>query len=171
MTSLIFPHFYRKISATGLWLGLIGIIGFNIWMGGNRHQLILTTPETPELHLSLAKNYYQQGLLSPAKREILLSQQLSKPINQKSDVLGSASPPLDLWESWQTEPEKIKQAYQDWQEILTAKPDYRDAYLQLSALAYQLSLFADAKKYLNQAISLNGNDQEAAKFAEYLFRF
>lgn len=63
----------------------------------------------------------------------------------------------------QAEKESIEREYAFWREVIKEKSDYRDAYLTLTLLAYQLSKFDEGKEYLAQALSLDPNNVTAQK--------
>lgn len=50
-----------------------------------------------------------------------------------------------------------------WQEQIAAKPDFRDAYLQLVVLHWRLGRDFEADKFLKIALTLDPNHKEALK--------
>ena len=64
------------------------------------------------------------------------------------------------------EKETIKNQYLFWQNVVKEKPDYRDGYIQLASLAYQLSNFNVAKRYLTQANNLDPNSPVVEKLTQ-----
>ena len=44
-----------------------------------------------------------------------------------------------------------------WQKVASASPTFRDAYVQLALISYQLSDTEDAKKYLQTALDIDPN--------------
>lgn len=61
----------------------------------------------------------------------------------------------------QTEKESLEKDYAFWQEVVKDKPDYRDAYLTLGSLAYQLNRREEGKMYADKALKLDPNNSLA----------
>ncbi|EKD85704.1 MAG: hypothetical protein ACD_37C00649G0002 [uncultured bacterium] len=56
------------------------------------------------------------------------------------------------------EKENTEVKYAFWQNVVKNKPDYRDAYIQLAALSYQLSKLEEGKNYLTEVETLDPNN-------------
>jgi|GEM_PF-695724 len=78
-----------------------------------------------------------------------------KPVDAVRNVLGVS-----------VEPEKQKEAntkkllekeYQHWRDVINEHPDYRDGYVALVTLSYQLGLRAESQKYLATVRTLDPN--------------
>ncbi len=172
----VFPHFSRIFSAT-LWLSLIALLSINIttrfgqtsyW---KEHVDLLINPNSLDNHLALAQTYWQHGDWPKTQTELLIAQTLyqsSPPEAQQSKVLGANSSPLDLLHQWAEEPARLTKELQFWQTVMKEKPDYRDAYLQASALSYQLNRLEDARQYLDQATALDPNFPIASHLTQLL---
>lgn len=80
-----------------------------------------------------------------------------------SNVLGVFSDYQEHIRQEQAEKEKVQDHYQFWQQVVKDKPDYRDAYITLASLGYQLSKPEEAKAYLTQAASLDPNSEVVEK--------
>lgn len=123
---------------------------------------VLISPLDSQSHLNLTKVYLGIGDLEAAEREFLLAKSLSS----------TGSPNLkNIEESLmkaKERPEKIHQEISFWKKIVKERPDYRDAYLQLAVLNYQISQTKEAKKYLQNALELDPNFEPAKKLEKLL---
>lgn len=66
----------------------------------------------------------------------------------------------------QTEKQRVEQDYAFWQSVIQEKPDYRDAYLVLGSLAYQLSRIEEGKTYADKALELDPNNTTSLKLRQ-----
>jgi tetratricopeptide (TPR) repeat protein len=62
----------------------------------------------------------------------------------------------------------LRQKISQWESIAQTKPDYRDAWLQLAKLHYELKEINLAKYYVNQALKLDPNYELAQNFIRLL---
>jgi len=135
------------------------------------HLDLLINPNSLDNHLALAQTYWQRGDWPKTQTELLIAQTLfqsSLPEAQQSKILGTSASPLDLLHQWAEEPVRLSKELEFWQNVVKEKPDYRDAYLQASALSYQLNKPEDAKKYLDQAAALDPNASVVSHLAQLL---
>lgn len=161
MLKLQLPHFTRGKNAglisasisSVLWAGLTALFSVNIFARINltpnywsKLEAALLQPFSTTSHRLLAEEFWQEGLQGTAKKEA---------------VLGASTE--DLLAQWEGASERLEQAYQFWQSVALTHPDYRDAYITLASLAYQLGKIEEAKKYLNQAITLDPNNKVLEK--------
>lgn len=65
-------------------------------------------------------------------------------------------------------PEALSAEYSYWQAIVRTRPDYRDGYVRLASLAYQLGKLNDAKTFVSQIRRLDPNYPTLAQFEELL---
>ncbi|MFZ5845525.1 MAG: hypothetical protein ACOY0S_03605 [Patescibacteria group bacterium] len=183
MIGLKFPHFPRKISANLLapvekpllWLVILALISANLWAKTSLQPQFwsqalasLKNPGSFARHIDLAQAYWQLGLWPPAKRELLLAEELwqKEPDTRGNEtVLGVTTSPVDLLELWQDEPLRLHEAYFFWQNMTQQTPDYRDAYVQLGAVAYQLGKITEAKVAWEKAGAL---DLTSSQIKEWL---
>ena len=125
----------------------------------------LTIPQSAQSHLQLAERFWSERRLEEARRELVLAGALAphewQRIGKDTAVLGAAATPLTLLAQWESEPRRLNQEYQRWQEIITTRPDYRDGFIQLAALAYQLGQDNQAKEFLDRALILDPYSPEA----------
>lgn len=155
--SLQLPHISRFISATAisvfrelsLWGILTALIAYNSAIAlssppvGFQQLLVAVMQPTASsaAHIKLAQWYRQNGIFDKAKQELLLA-------SEGSAVLGAQANPRDILAAWENEPARLEQAYHFWQGVIREKPDYRDAYVALAALGYQLGYTEETKKYI-----------------------
>lgn len=158
-----FPHFHRINSAqlvfslemAVLWFGLAAFITINIltvqkgrpahW---NKLMMLFEAPLSIPRHIELASLLWKQGLKEEARQLMTAAQ---------PNVLGATTDPLKTLAQWEGEVATLNNKYVFWQSVATAKPDYRDAYIMLSALAYQLGKLDEARVWLARGFSLDPN--------------
>lgn len=126
--------------------------------------VVLNFPQDGESHLALAKSYWNERMILPARRELLLADAFGP------SVLG-ASTARSLLHEWETEPERLIQDYQFWLTVVKEKPDYRDGYIALSSIAYQLSRTYEARFYIRRALQIDPNYQMAKEMRSSLFSY
>lgn len=63
---------------------------------------------------------------------------------------------------------ELRHKISTWEEIAQAKPDYRDAWLQLAKLHYELKEVNLAKYYVEKALQLDPNYEVAQQFRQLL---
>lgn len=172
-----FPHFTRFFPETLpaplgrliLWTLLAVLFIINIVTGsrlprtlGAQRLHTLLDYGVVQAHIDLARAFWQEGRQGMAKNEMLLAQSLTKSRTKpdevhQTQVLGMASPPLELLRLWEEEPTRVSDAYAFWKQVAVEKPDYRDAYILLGVLAYQRSDAGSAQSYLQYAKALDPN--------------
>lgn len=165
----LFPHFSRIFSATFLWTSLTLFWIANVYARANllpdywdKLILVLNHPST-DTHVLLGQTYRESGFYTAARRELLLAQELSRQHN----VLGASTQAQKLLDEWEKEPMRVLKEYQFLQRVVKEKQDYRDGYVSLSALSYQLSKVEEGKEYLNEAMSLDPNNALAQKLLPF----
>lgn len=170
-----FPHISRIINAeflaSGLkavvFIGLLAFLAFNLlpplpgnFFGFEQAKLAtMIEPKDFSSHLLLSQEYLKRGNLEAVERELTLAQNLevSQPQTTSPSVLGLTLSPVKIWQKIVTEPQRIKEEITFWKKIVAEKPDYRDAYLQLAILNYQIYDNRKATGYLNKALELDPN--------------
>lgn len=55
-----------------------------------------------------------------------------------------------------------------WEDFISRKQDYRDAYFQASILAYKLGNTSKAKEYVEKGLSLDPNSENGKKLKKFL---
>ncbi|MBU1472854.1 hypothetical protein KKB64_03660 [Patescibacteria group bacterium] len=167
-----FPHFTRffpvallaRCGKLTLWAFLILLFIINVFAGNllpvpvgvDRFRVIMDYHSIPA-HLDLARALWDQGNQAMAKNELLLAQSSLRQAGGRSDEILEA----DVLGAWEEEPIRLSDAYAYWQRVAIEKPDYRDCYILLAALAYQRSNIEEAKSYLLYAKALDPNSSVA----------
>ncbi|MBI4062305.1 tetratricopeptide repeat protein [Candidatus Gottesmanbacteria bacterium] len=142
-----FPHISRFFSAS-LLLGLGVLLSLNILLLGKRsrdpYQLaVLKAPWSPTTHEQLARQYWQGGKIPQAVSELKLA-----------SVLGTTTY-ADQITRWESERVQKEAALAYWRAVAEKHSNYRDAFVILASLAYELGRFDEARKYLTRAESLD----------------
>lgn len=179
----LFPHIPRKFTAglvwcsekIGFWTLLAILLTVNIysrvnmlppyWNGLNTS---LARPQNPDLHEALAILYHQQGFIVRATQELQYTESLFSSSPKDTRVLGISTEPGTILNAWENEPIKLVDELAYWQGVVREKPDYRDAYVSLAEIAYQLGKIEDSKKYIQEAIALDPNNASTMKIASML---
>ncbi len=160
-----FPHIYRVLTAT-LLLTFLAVNFYSRLPTGflnleGAKLVVMLNPNDISSHLLLTQAYLEQGDMEAVKRELTLAENLnSQPKiynSQLSSVLGTSLSPLKIWQKIQNEPQRIKEEIVFWEKTVADKPNYRDAYLQLAILNYQIYENQKAKEYLNKALEIDPN--------------
>ena len=177
------PHISRLLPAGPvLWLGktlfLAVLTGFllisaltiffpeNLLFSRLKEQL-LSQPFSALTHLKLGQHYLRNGANTLAEQEFIIAQQLATIKEKNSNILGEAT---NLLDQTRQGPQLLEQQLNQWKEVIKEKPDYRDAYIQLATLAYQLKRLEQAKSYIDKALNLDPNFEPAKKLQELLNR-
>ncbi len=184
MLKINFPHIPRKISATlswytekiGLWSLFSALILVNLYAKANlshdywdKATLAMQNPLSIDKHVNLAVSLRALGYSTRAENELTYASSLKSNLVPNSWVLGASTVDPDIiLNNWQHERSNLEGQLNYWQNIVAQKPDYRDAYLELASLSYQLSRFSEAKNYLNQAVALDPNGTTVNKLSEVL---
>lgn len=183
---LKFPHISRIFNAKPLRIGvkifvfgvLAGFLVVNLFpslpsdfFAFERAKLaVMFYPNDLNSHLFLVQEYLKRGELEEVERELLLAQELTEktPETTSSGVLGATLSPIKILAKIKNEPQRIKNEISFWEKVVSEKPDYRDAYLQLAILNYQIYENEKAKEYLRIALELDPNYEPARKLEKIL---
>jgi tetratricopeptide (TPR) repeat protein len=145
----LLPHISRIFSAS-LWSLLFALIGYNIFLVAITKPLgysdnisqIFIHPFSAPMHENLAQTLWDAGNRTLATQEFVL-------VSELSPVLGAST-------TAKIQQETTNMIY--WQHIVSAHPDYRDAYLQLAQLSYQNGNLIQTQAYLLKAQALDPNN-------------
>ena len=189
---LKFPHFPRFITATVLptvsafllWGVTASLIGYNIYLINTKpltyaHRLygIFASPLSISGHERLAQTLWNAGSYAFAKQELLLAIELAAGNSSQTEshdaatdrqVLGAATTPGELLQSWENAPKQQAAQTKYWQGIVRAHPDYRDAYIQLASLSYTRGNLIQTRSYLLQAQALDPNGASVDALVEFI---
>jgi tetratricopeptide (TPR) repeat protein len=163
---LKFPHIPRIFTARilswvgnlCLWILLLALISFNIFIWSTNSLAysnnlidIFTHPFSALVHENLAQTLQRSGWQTLADRELALVAELSPVLSAETTA-----------KEQRREAETIY-----WQKILISHPDYRDAYIQLAAIAYQEGNLTQTHAYLTQAQNLDPNNVAVTRLADF----
>lgn len=145
-----FPHFHRgkpawifsSLEITLLWTSLAALIAINIF--------------------SLQKG-------RPAYWDKFVILLWSRGYKQEArNVLGATTDLLQTLTRWEEEAATFEKKYAFWQTVAGARPDYRDAFVILAALAYQLGKLDEARSWLERAFTLDPNSSTVEAFVQFI---
>lgn len=148
----------RALSTTEKYGNLIGVVVILLLTSifflfpKSQFQLIkerlVKKPEDYETHLGLAEVLINNHQFQEAEKELYI---LGEKTNLKIE---------NLWQRKRySNPSDISRLINDWEKIITEKPQYRDGYLQLTFLYYQLYQGDKAKEHLQKALEIDPNFQ------------
>ncbi len=139
-----------------LWLGLAALFAINVFSlqrsrpaYWNKLMMLFEAPFSVPRHIDLASLLWQQGQRDEARRLMAAA--------PSGNVLGATTDTRTILSEWESEQERLAQRYAFWQSVASARPDYRDAYVQLTSIAYQLGNLTDARAWLARAKALDPN--------------
>lgn len=122
---------------------------------------VLKNPFRPEPHFQLAQLYLENDNLEGAKKELLLALNLYPDYQKAKDLEKEIA-------NQEKEPQRIKAKIQEWESILEEKPGYRDAYLQIAILNWQIYEETEAREAVNKALELDPNFEAGKEFKKLL---
>jgi len=127
---------------------------------------ILRSPRSSDAYVQFAHALFLLGDAEDATWQLQLAeekkhQEAFPPSNQ---VLGAETIYSTL-DNWNKET-PFTQQLQYWKKVVTAYPEYRDGYVQLSLLALQQQNQEEAKLYMQKAITIDPNNQQLHILAE-----
>lgn len=115
-------------------------------------------PLSIKKHVQMAKTFFENGNLEKAKLEITKAKKLYQ-FFKFFDFRGKAKKYLKEGENLINQPEAIKKKIDYWETVLKTKPNFRDVYLRLSLLYYQLYEDKKAKQAWEKAFYLDPNNE------------
>jgi len=143
-------------------INLLPLPSFDLFAFEQAKITVMLFPKDISIHLILAQEYLKRGDVEALERELLLSQELvEKNPPSTPSVLGEALSPIKILEKIKNEPQRIGQEISYWENVVSQKPDYRDAYLQLAILNYRIYKNEKAKEYLKRAREIDPNYEPA----------
>ncbi|OGV89007.1 hypothetical protein A2Z41_02560 [Microgenomates group bacterium RBG_19FT_COMBO_39_10] len=123
---------------------------------------LLKNPDDFQSQITMAETLLANNQFEEAEKVLLLAESQVKQTN--GQILGKQTN-LKLEELWQkkfySDPNDIEKLIMAWEKIIEEKPGYRDGYLQLAYLYYQLYENEKTEEYLKKAIELDPNYQPA----------
>lgn len=137
-------------------------------------EKLIANPDDFQLHVQLAEKLLADRRFDEAEKELLLAQEIgqtdrSSSPNQKVLGLQSQSRLEELWqEKHYNDPKDVQQLIVSWEKIVEEKPNYPDAYLQLTLLYLKSDNSQKASENLKKALDLDPGNQEAKQLQEIL---
>lgn len=83
-------------------------------------------------------------------------------------VLGATTDLLQTLARQEEEAASLEKKYAFWQTVASARPDYRDAFISLASLAYQLGNLEEARAWLSRAAALDPTSPTIEKLSAFL---
>ena len=149
---------FRFVGMVVAWFCLLSLIAVNLTsrLGmkssfGDLASTAIATKGNAQVHLALARIFFQNGQVPQAAGEIAVA------VASSQNVLGASTDMNQLLNEWQQEPIALTKAYRYWLSVTWEKPDYRDAFIMAAINAYKLGKFPEAKSLINKALALDPN--------------
>ena len=167
------PSLKKKLTTDNLELAIIILLililfGSYFWPASEADQNKLAVSRWPlsiKNHLQLAQSYFDNDELNKTEIEVEKAKRLYK-FFKIFDFKKRAAEKIKAGESLVSQPEKIKKQINYWQTILKDKPNFRDVYLHLSLLHYQLWQDEKAKQAWEKAFYLDPNNENVQAIGE-----
>lgn len=145
-----FPHFLRGkparlffgLEIMLLWGGLAALIAVNI---------LMLQKASPTHWDRLVMFLWNRGYKQEAR-----------------NVLGATTDLLQTLAEQEEEAAGLEKKYAFWQSVASARPDYRDAFITLASLAYQLAKPDEARAWLARARALDPNSPIIQELSQLL---
>jgi len=146
-----------RIGNLVLWMLLAALVSLNVFLWAkplaysDQVLQIFTHPGAAAAHENLAQALWNSGAQTLA--------------NHESAIAAEISPVLGASITAQAARDEADMVY--WQNVVARHDDYRDAYLQLAALAYRRGNLLQANAYLTQALALDPNNATVNRLAAF----
>lgn len=142
---------------------LIIFVGYSLFLPKSQFQQakeqLTQNPNDLQAHLILAEKFLENNQFEKAGKELLIAKTLQKNNFELNR----------LWQKkHQLDPQDVQQLIEDWKKIVAEKPDFRDAYLNLARLYFQLFENEKAKNYLQKAINCDPNYEAALNLQKFI---
>lgn len=124
-------------------------------------------PYSIKKRLNLTKAFFAVGDLEKAKLEVKQANSLYQ-LFKFIDWQGNLKQQLIVTNDLINQPEKIKKQINYWETVLINRPNFRDVYLKLSLLYYQLWEVDKARENWNKAFYLDPNNEVVQKIGKEL---
>ncbi len=144
-----FPQFFRgkparlffSLEIGILWLALGALIAINVWS---------IQKSRPAYWDKLVMVLWKQGHRQEAR-----------------NVLGAMTDLVESLARREEEAAELQKKYAFWQSVAASRPDYRDAFISLAKLAYQLGKPDDARTWLARAQTLDPTSPIVQQLSDY----
>jgi tetratricopeptide (TPR) repeat protein len=75
---------------------------------------------------------------------------------------------INDYKTFKSERDLVYKEIEYWKNVISQKPDYRDAYLKLAILEYKLGDKNESKLYLEKSLILDSNFEKGRQFQKIL---
>lgn len=152
-------YFSRLVQELRLLLpvGLFILLLFNLLQSPSQFDIakrnVLERPADPKPHIFLAQQFFVTNQFREAEIE-------AKSANNQ-DLLQQIR-------EIKNQPEEVREKIFNLQKIVDQLPNYRDAYIELAILHWELYRPFDAQKHLEKALEIDPNNEVANKILEVI---
>ena len=122
-------------------------------------KVALLYPFSPAPHVKMASFFGQINDWEKAKQELRLAIELSQDKADLEERLRDMTTVMN-------QPQRIREEIDYWEKVAEEKPDYRDAWIQISIRYWQLYETSKAKEVLAKAKEIDPNNETVAKLEE-----
>jgi len=124
-------------------------------------------PLSTKKHLQMARAFFNNNYENKAIEEYKKAEGLYR-IFSFLDINKKTRKSLEETKQLVYKPEKVRKDINYWETVLKAKPHYRDVFIRLAALNYQLGNEKKGKDYWQKAFYLDPNNEFVRKIGEML---
>jgi len=165
----------KKISLANIQT-LILLLLFLIFLGNHfypRNEIVQAQleirnwPLSIKKHLQMAEVYFNRGYKKQAIEEFKKAEILYNSLSFL-DLLNNTKNRIEKTKKLLFYPEKIRQDINYWETVLKSKPHFRDVFLRLSILNYQLYQHKKTREYWEQAFYLDPNNKVVQKLGRII---
>lgn len=117
-------------------------------------QDILTHPFSIHPYVQFGQALFQHGNISGANAQMMLASN-----NQGARVLGAQTELHIVSTQWEHELSKQERTYNFWKHEVEVNPEYRDGYVQLALISYEMKRIDEARLFALRAQDLDPNNQ------------
>ncbi len=126
----------------------------------NTRDQLISDPKDSQGHFTLAQQFFTSNQFAPALDELNLALRNSPP---QSPATLKIRQQITVVSQLQHQPDNIRTEIGYWDQIVSLFPHYRDAYIRLAILHWQLYQPFLSRKYFDQALSLDPNNEDLSK--------
>ena len=119
----------------------------------NYRKELLNHPFSIYSYILFGQALYAQGNGAAAEKQITVA----------TNVLGAQTEFQQIVSKWDYESGANERSYGYWKQIVTLHPEYRDGFIQLAQVSYDLKRLDEAKIYLSLANTLDPNNTQVAQ--------
>ena len=110
--------------------------------------MVLERPFSIKSYLQFGNILYRRGNRTDAHIQMAIAE----------NVLGAQTELNNVLSEWDFASSAKERSYEYWKQIISTYPEYRDGYLQLAQISYELKYLDEAKECLSRAQTLDPNN-------------